>query len=94
MNLYLDIDGVLMDYNTHVQKDNEYLASTSPFYFSDMDFDGKDELVIANGYREPKADTYTMFTRFISMKQSKNPIPLSMIFSNILRNTYLTKRLS
>lgn len=40
-----DDDHIALDY---VQKDNEYLASASPFYFSDMDFDGKDELVIVN----------------------------------------------
>ena len=29
-------------------KDDEYLATKSPFYFSDMDFDGREELVVVN----------------------------------------------
>lgn len=40
-----DNDRIVLDY---VNKDDEYLADKSPFYFSDMDFDGEDELVVAN----------------------------------------------
>lgn len=40
-----DDDYIILDY---VEKDDEYLSSASPFYFSDMDFDGEDELVIVN----------------------------------------------
>ena len=38
-------DKLIIDY---ISKDHEYLATKSPFYFSDMDFDGEDELVITN----------------------------------------------
>lgn len=44
---------------------NEYLSSSSPFYFKDMDFDGEDELVVNNlkmgarGY-----NTYDVFKVF------------------------------
>lgn len=38
-------DKIVLDY---INKNDEYLADLSPFYFSDMDFDGEDELVIAN----------------------------------------------
>lgn len=40
-----DNEHIKLDYFV---KDDEYLPSKSPFYFSDMDFDGKEELIIVN----------------------------------------------
>lgn len=47
LNEYIvrDNDNIKLDY---VPKDDEYLATKSPFYFSDMDFDGREELVVVN----------------------------------------------
>ena len=46
-------------------KRNEYLSSSSPFYFKDMDFDGEDELVINNLQMGSRGyNTYDIFKVF------------------------------
>ena len=46
-------------------KMNEYLSSSSPFYFKDMDFDGEDELVINNLQMGSRGyNTYDIFKVF------------------------------
>ena len=42
----------------YIPKDDMYLATRSPFYFADMDFDGQDELVVV-GWKGGRQYTHT-----------------------------------
>ena len=67
-------DHIRLDY---IPKDHEYLPSKSPFYFADMDFDGKEELVIVNWVSGGKGghlyDVYDIDARHNLIKKTKPP---------------------
>lgn len=55
-------DGLVLNIDYLPKKENDYLSENSPFFFQDLDFDGKDELVINNWRRAIRnCNTYDVY---------------------------------
>lgn len=69
-----DNDHIKLDY---IAKDHEYLPSESPFYFADMDFDGRQELVVVNWVSGGKGghcyDVYDIDAKHNLIQKTKPP---------------------
>ena len=64
----------------YIPKDDTYLATRSPFYFADMDFDGQDELVVV-GWKGGRqyAHTYDVYDISDSSAHKKTTPPFDTI---------------
>lgn len=68
----------------YIPKDDMYLATRSPFYFADMDFDGQDELVVV-GWKGGRqyAHTYDVYDISDFRAHKKTTPPFDTIESRI-----------